>query len=357
VVDERVRRLAELLVDYSTEVKEGDRVLIRADLPAQELALEVYRQALLRGAHPWIRTEIPGWRYIFFRYASEEQLKFFPEHEFAEIKNTDVYISLGAPLNLRELSNVDPARISARLRVLKPIRDWRVEKTRWVVFYYPTNALAQEAGMSLPEFEDFVFNACLIDWREVSRRLHEIKRVLDATDRVRIVGLDTDLEFSVKGRNSVVADGKHNMPDGELFTSVVEDSVNGEVYFDIPAVLYGNVVEDIHLTFKDGRVVEARAARNQPFLEKMLATDEGARRLGEFGIGLNYGIKRPVKNILFDEKIGGTIHLALGRGYKETLSRNDSAIHWDMIKDLRGGGEIYFDGKLVMKDGKWLIGE
>lgn len=355
MVDERIRRVAELLVDYSTEVKSGERVLIRTDPLAKDLALEVYRCVLLRGAHPWIRSELPGRAYLFYKYAKDDQIRFFPEHELAEIKNTDVYISLGAPFNVKELSSIDPARISTRLTVVKPITDWRVEKTRWVIFYYPTDALAQEAEMSLQEFEDFVFNACLIDWREVSQKLAKIKKALDATDRVEIMSSDTNLEFSVKGRNSVVADGKMNMPDGELFTSLVEESVNGHIRFDIPAVYQGNMAEDITLRFERGVVTDAKAVKNQAFLEKMLATDEGAKRVGELGIGLNYSITKPVKNTLFDEKIGGTIHLALGNGYKETLSRNESAIHWDMIKDLRKDGKIYFDERLVMRNGKWLI--
>ncbi len=357
MVDERVRRIAELLVDYSAQVRKGDHVLIRADTPTRDLALEVYRFALLRGAYPWIRVELSGQAYIFYKYADDNQLSFFPEHELAEIKNTDVYFALRAPLNVRELSSIDPNVISTRLRVLKPILDWRVERTRWVVFYYPTEGLAQEAGMSLQDFEDFVFTACLIDWKEISQRLRRIKEVLDATDKVKIINPDTELEFSVKGRNAAVAVGKRNMPDGELYTSVVEESVNGYIHFDIPSVHLGNVVEEIELKFKQGVVVDAKAVRNQAFLEKMLTTDEGSKRIGEFGIGLNYNITRAVKNTLFDEKMGGTIHLALGRGYKATLSKNESAIHWDMIKDLRKGGEIYFDGKLLMKDGNWLIEE
>jgi len=357
IVDERIEKVAMLLVDYSTKIKDGDCVLIRTDPPARDLALEVYKYALLRGAYPWIRTDLPGARYVFLKYASDAQLGFFPEHDFAEIKNTDVYILLVAPFNVKELSGVDPTRIGARLKVLKPINDWRVEKTRWVAFYYPTEALAQEADMPLQEFEDFVFNACLIDWKEVSKRLHRLKKAVDVTDKVKIISHDTNLEFSVKGRNSKVADGENNMPDGELFTSIVEQSVNGYIRFDIPAIWQGNVVEDIALTFEHGKIVDARASKNQAFLEKIIETDEGAKRVGEFGIGFNYGFTNPVKNILFDEKIGGTIHLAVGRGYKETLSQNDSAIHWDMIKDLRKDGEIYFDQKLVMKNGKWLINE
>ena len=355
MVDERIKKLAEILVDYSTEVKKGDRVIIRTGLEAKDLALEIYKLCLLRGANPWIKVDLPKADYIFYKYASDEQLQWFPEHEYYEIQHTDVYFALRAPTNLRELINIDPTRISMRLKTLRPIRDWRVEKTRWVVFYYPTNALAQEAEMSLEEFEEFVFNACLVDWKAMSKDLWKIKELLDKTDKVKIISDDTHLEFSIKGRNALVADGKRNMPDGEVYTSVVEDSVNGYIKYDIPAVRLGNVVEDIYLRFENGVVVEAKASKNQKFLEKMLNTDEGARRIGEFGIGLNYNITRPVKNILFDEKIGGTIHLALGRGYKQTLSKNESAIHWDMIKDLRKGGEIYFDDKLVMKDGKWLI--
>lgn len=354
MVDRRVEEAAKILVDYSTAIRTGDRVLIRTDASAKDLALEIYKQALLRGAHPWIRPELPGARYTFYKHASDEQLNFVPDHEMAEIKNTDVYISLGAPSNVRELSSIDPARISARMKALKPISDWRVEKTRWVVFAYPTEASAQEAEMSLQEFEDFVYNACLIDWSEISKRLQVLKQNVDAADKVEIVGPDTRLEFSVKGRVGVAASGDKNMPDGEFFTSVVEDSVNGNIHFDVPAVWFGNVVEDITLTFEKGKAVSAKAAKNQGFLEKILSTDEGAKRIGEFGIGLNYGIAKAVKLILFDEKIGGTVHFALGRGYKETLSQNDSAVHWDMIKDLRKDGEIFFDGKLVMKNGKWL---
>ena len=306
-----------------------------------------------RGAHPWIRTDLPGSRYIFYKYANDEQLGFLAEHEMAEIKQTDVYISLGAPLNVRELSGIDPSRISTRTKALGPLTEWRIDRTRWVIFIYPTESLAQEAEMSLEEFEDFVYKACLVDWKEVTASLQQLKKVVDAADNVEIVSGDTHLKFSVKGRISVAANGDKNMPDGELFTSIVEDSVNGNIRFDVPAIMFGNVMEDITLNFEKGRVKDAKAVKNQAFLEKMLATDEGAKRIGELGIGFNYGITRSVKNILFDEKIGGTIHMALGSGYKETLSQNKSAIHMDIIKDLRTDGEVYFDGKLVMKNGKW----
>lgn len=357
MVDSRITEVAKILVDFSTGIKSGDRVLIRTDFAAKDLALEVYKHALLRGANPWIRPDLPEMRYVFYKHANDAQLGFLPEHELFEIKNTDVYIYLASPSNVKELASIDPARISARVRTLKPITDWRIDKTRWVVFYYPNEALAQEAEMPLKEFEDFVFNSCLIDWNEVTKKLEALKQKVDLADKVEIVSPDTHLEFSIKGRNSVAASGDKNMPDGELFTSVVEDSTKGDIRFDIPAIstTYANIIEDITLTFDQGEVRKARAVKNQTFLEKMIETDRGAKRIGEFGIGFNYGITKSVKNILFDEKIGGTVHLALGKGYQETLSHNESAIHLDLIKDLRKDGEVYFDGKLVMKNGKWLI--
>jgi len=355
MVDERIRKTAELLVDYSTEIKNGDKVVISFDYPAKDLALEVYKLVLERGAIPRIDVSVSGFAYYYFKLAKEHQLKYFPEEEMVKAKNYDVFINIRAPENVKELMGVDARKIGVVSKVRKPIRDEIIQKKRWVLFYYPTNALAQEAGMPYVEFYDFVFNATLVDWRSMSSKLQKIKEVLDRTDKVRIEGDKTDLEFSVKGRNAVVADGKKNMPDGEVFTSVVEDSVNGEIYYEFPAIWMGNEVEGIHLTFEGGKVIDAKAERNEEFLLSILEIDEGAKRLGEFGIGLNYNIDRFVKNILFDEKIGGTIHLALGQSYEETLGKNVSAIHWDMIKDLRTRGRIYFDGELVFENGKWLF--
>ncbi|MEM3385959.1 MAG: aminopeptidase, partial [Nitrososphaeria archaeon] len=285
MVDDRIVKLAKLLVEYSTEVKAGDRVQIACDVYAKDLALEVYKQCLLKDAYPWIKVDIPGRNYIFYKYASNKILNFFPEHEFYEIKNTDVYIALRAPSNVKELANIEASRISQRVKVLKPISDWRVEKTRWCAFYYPAESLAQEAGMALEEFEEFVYNSCLIDWRSLSDSLHKLKNMLDKTDQVHIIGEHTDITFSIKGRNAEVGDGKKNMPDGEVFTSIVEDSVNGQIFYDIPAVYLGNVIEGVRLKFKDGVVVEADAVSGKDFLKKILETDDGAKRLGEFGIG------------------------------------------------------------------------
>ncbi|MGC9132580.1 MAG: aminopeptidase [Candidatus Micrarchaeia archaeon] len=352
---EKIERLSKILVDYSTNIKKGDKVQIVFDLAASPLALEIYKYSLQKGANPWIKVDIPGRRYIFYKYSKKQQLIFFPKHEMFEIKNTDVYIALRAPTNVKELANVEPEKLSLHSRTLKPITDWRVEKTRWCLFYYPTEAQAQEAGMSLKEYEEFVFDSCFMDWAALSKYMQKIKERVEKTKRVEIYGNQTNISFSVEKRKAVVADGKYNMPDGEVFTSVVENSVKGEIYYEIPAIYMGNEAEGIRLEFKNGKVVKAKAEKGERFLKQMLATDKGAKRIGEFGIGLNYKIKKAVKNIIFDEKIGGTIHTALGNGYKETLSKNVSAIHWDLIKDLRKDGEIYFDKELVMKNGKWII--
>ena len=230
-----------------------------------------------------------------------------------------------------------------------------MHNTRWVIFFYPTQALAQEAGMSLSEFENFVYRAAIVDWKKESKKLDKLAGIIDKGKHVRIVGKNTELSFSIKGRKHVKCVGDFNMPDGEVFTAPVEDSVNGHIEYSFPGIYAGQEVEGIYLVFEKGKVIKARAKRNYPLLKAMLEADAGARTLGEFGIGTNYKIKKFVKNTLFDEKIGGTIHLALGSTYKEAGGKNKSGIHWDMILDLRKGGELYIDGKLIQKNGKFLI--
>jgi aminopeptidase len=356
VLDPRGRKVAALLVDYSTRVRRDERVLIRADVAAREFVLELYRLVLQRGAHvldiDWL---VPDQQKTFYSYARKHQLERFPDHLFYEIKRTDVFFAIRAPEDLRELEGVPPEKIGMWARTVQRINEWRVDRTRWVLFQYPTQAAAEFAGMSLREFEDFVYGACLLDWEQLRRRMQKFKRRMERTDEVRIVGWETDLTLSIKGRRTVVSGVEHNMPGGEVFTSVVDDSANGHIVFDIPAVHLGNIVEGVRLEFRDGVVVGASAERNEAFLRSILSTDEGAKRIGELGIGLNYNITRPVNQILFDEKIGGTIHVAMGRAYKETAGRNQSAIHWDFIKDLRRDGRIYFDGELVMENGRWLL--
>jgi aminopeptidase len=272
-------------------------------------------------------------------------------------------------MNTKALSNLDPARLARREKALQPItaaqfRRGDQDEFNWVTTLFPTEAYAQDAEMSFEEFEDFVFKACHVDdpdrdpieyWRNVEAEQKKIVDALNGHDEVLVRGPNCDLTLSVKGRTFINSHGRHNMPDGEVHSSPVEDSVNGTVRYSIPSASGGIEVEGVELTFKDGRVVEATAEKNQKYLEQMLETDPGARYIGEFAIGTNYGIQRYTRNILFDEKIGGTIHMALGAGYPKTGSQNKSGIHWDMITDMREGGEIIVDGDLVYKDGTFLI--
>jgi aminopeptidase len=355
MVDPRVAKAAEILVNYSAKVRKGDYVQIITDPSAQDLALEVYRLIIQNGAYPVMKLSLPGQSYIYYKHASDEQLKKFPDVAFHELKNTDAVIYIGAPSNTKELTNIDPKKISMRQTVLKKYSDYRVENTRWILFDYPTDAYAQDAEMSLEEFRDFAFKATNVDWKKESKKQDKLKAILDKGKSVHIIGKDTDIKFSIAGKKAVKCDGKHNMPDGEVYTEPVKHSVNGHIYYEFPAVHGGREVSGIRLEFKNGKVVKATADKNQDFLIKMLDTDAGSRYIGEFGVGVNYNIDRFIKNTLFDEKIGGTIHLALGRGYKDTGGENVSAIHWDMIKDLRKTGEVYIDGKLIEKNGKFTF--
>lgn len=348
LLDPRVAKHAELIVDYSTNIKKGDNVLIQLTDAGMELAQEIYRLAASRGANPLIvvtPTEATRQYYEIDR----RYLKNFPKHVYELTKSSDVIISVRGENNLKALSNVDPERISTRSIALKEIQEARLSK-RWCLTQFPTAAYAQEAEMSLSEYEDFVYGSILLDWKKERATMEKVKEVLDRGDLVRIEGVDTDLTMSVKGRIAVVGDADHNVPGGETFTAPVDDSAEGKIYFDFPGIVYGKEVRDIRLRFEKGEVVDYSASKNEDLLKTMLNTDEGSGRLGELGIGTNYGINRFTKNILFDEKIGGTIHLALGRAYEECRGINKSAIHWDMIKTIKPG-KIAVDDNVVQKDG------
>ncbi|MCW4038230.1 MAG: aminopeptidase, partial [Candidatus Bathyarchaeota archaeon] len=281
-----------------------------------------------------------------------------PRHYLELVKASDVIISIRSNSNTKSLSNVDPKKISSRSKALKTLQEERLSK-RWCLTQYPTVGYAQDAEMSLREYEDFVYSAVLIDWDEQIRTMQWLKEAMDETDEVRLIGEETDLTMSILGRNAVVGGPTHNVPGGEVFTAPIEDSAEGTIFFDLPAVVYGKAVEGVKLIFEKGEVVEYSAGRNEALLKSMIETDEGAKRLGELGIGTNMGIQKFTKNILFDEKIGGTIHLALGRAYKECGGVNESAIHWDMIKtmDVFKGHRILFDGQELLRnrDGTWSL--
>ena len=354
MVDPRVAELADILVDYSTEIKEGDYVQLLTSTPEGiPLFRECYRRIIQRGAYVSPHIGFPGQQEIFLRNASERQIKHFPELLMEETKKATAYIRIGSDVNRRELSSILPEKITARSKVMKPILDERIDNTRWVATMFPTNAAAQDAVMSLEEYEDFVFSATNRDWIDESRIMHEKKKIFDDGKIVRIRSADTDLELSLEDRAGVASDGKKNMPDGEIYLAPIETYTNGHIKFTYPSRYAGRDVEGIRLEFKEGRVVKGTAEKNQDMLDKVMNTDEDARLIGEFAIGMNWGIRKFTNNLLFDEKIGGTIHIALGRAYKECGGKTASAIHWDIVKDMRDDGEIFVDGKLVQKNGKW----
>ena len=355
MVDTETAKTAKIIVEHSAKIKKGDYVQIIADYDAKDIVLELYRLALLKGAYPKPHISLPGISYTYYKYATEKQLRHFPKVAMYEMKNSDVVIMIGATRNTKELANIDPKRVAARQRVIEPIFRHRTEKTRWVIFYYPTPALAQEAGMSFQEFEEFTFRATNVDYGAMERQQEKLKKLLDDGNTVRIVAKNTDLKFSIKGRKGIKCCGQYNLPDGEVFTSPVENTAEGHIEFSYPALYQGREVEGIRLEFRKGKAVKATASKNQAFLRKVLETDKGAKYIGEFGIGTNYKLNRFVKNILFDEKLGGTIHLAMGMAYKEAGGRNKSAIHWDILADMKRGGRLYIDGKLIQKNGKFLI--
>ena len=354
--DPRITKLASILVHHSLGVKAGETVLISASSElAKPLVLEVYRELIKAGAHVLVSVAFEETANIFFDHATPAQLKRLPKTKLYEAKNIDCVVVIRASVNKKALSNIDPARSGIRARALRPISEVIVNKKRWILCNFPTNALAQEAEMSLEEYEDFVYNATNVDWKAVKRSELKLKRLLDKAREVRITGPETSLSMSIKGRKAVMCYGERNMPDGEVFLSPAENSAEGYVYYDMPAIYQGREVNGVRLRFKAGKVVDASAEKNESYLISVLDTDKGARYLGEFGIGVNYGIKRFSKDILFDEKIGGTVHLAVGRSYEQAGGKNASAIHWDMIKDLRKGGAIYLDGKVIQKNGKFVF--
>jgi aminopeptidase len=367
MTDPRVAKLADLIVNYSLQLQPGDLVRIDGGTVAAPFILELYRAALRAGANPRTRVEVEGIDVIAVNESSEDQLTFISEIDRFEIENLAAIITIWGDRNTRSLSQSDPNRVSNRIASRRQLtnRYWqRIDEglAKWVGTRFPTEAHAQDAEMSLAEYEDFVFGACHVQpdedpvahWQSVSVELHERARELNTFAELRIVGPDTDLRINLTGRDWVAADGKLNMPDGEIFTSPVETATEGHIRFSFPAIFQGRAVEDVQLRFEGGRVVQAEASKGNEFLQSLLDMDEGARILGEAAFGLNYEIDRFTRDILFDEKIGGTMHFALGSSFKKIGGQNESGLHWDMICDLRADGEVYADGELVWKAGRFL---
>ncbi len=348
--------LADILVNYSTKTRKGDRVLITmVETDTFPLARAVYAAAVKAGALPYIEFSSAYLERDLMRYGDMEQLDWVTEPQAHGMEWADVYIGLRGNRNPYEFADISPDRIKAHKRAMGKISAMRTELTRWVLARVPNESLAQQSEMSLDEMLDFFFRSTLKDWNEESKRYREICDVFQKATRVRITGKDTDILLSTAGRTYLVGDGTYNMPDGEIYTSPVDDSIDGEIYFEFPGVYAGQRIPDIHLKFEAGVLKEASASSNQGLLTELLEMDTGASRIGEFGVGVNFGIDRFCGDILYDEKIGGTIHLALGRAYHECGGVNQSALHWDVIKDLRIQGAIYLDGQKVLENGKFLI--
>ncbi|WP_202710204.1 aminopeptidase [Sporosalibacterium faouarense] len=367
MADLRIKKLAELLVNYSLRIKKGDYLLIEGSDITQPLVKEVYREAIKKGANVDTNIFIEDLLKIFFDNASEDQLKFVNPYTKFSSERYDAILTLWGGYNEKALSNVDPNKMKMRSGVMKDVYVKFGERIangdlKWCGTQFPTHASAQEGSMSLEEYEDFVYDSMLLNeespidqWKRISKEQERICEFLNTKKTLHIKSKDTDLRMNIEGRKWINCDGKENFPDGEVFTTPVEDSVEGHIRFSFPAIYNGKEVEDVRLEFKEGKVVDATAVKGEDLLLALIDTDEGSKRLGEIAIGTNYGIQKFTKNILFDEKIGGTIHAALGDGPKETGSKNESGIHWDMICDMKTDSEIYADGELIYKDGKFTV--
>lgn len=366
MADARVEKLARVIVNYSLELKPGQKFWLRSTPLAEELNLAVYEEAVKAGAHVFVDQRMPGAEEIFYKYASDEQLEYISPLRRMIIDTFDAELYIEAEHNSRSLSGIEGARIARSRKAGAELFSKKMKRSadgtyRWCFTVHPTHAMAQDADMNLADYRDFVYESGRLNeedpvslWKEEGRKQTALADWLKGRDRVVLKGSNVDITLSIKDRRFEVSDGRYNFPDGEIFTSPVEDSVNGWIRFKYPALYDGQEVTDIELWFEGGRVVKEKAAKNEELLTSLLNTDAGARTLGEWGIGTNYGIQRFSKNMLFDEKIGGTIHFALGLGFPECGGRNESGLHWDMLCDM-AESEITIDGDLFYKDGKTVI--
>lgn len=354
--DPRFDKLAKLLVGYSTRLQRNETVLIETfDIP-DEMTVALVRAARDVGAIPFVQLQRGRVTRELARNATERQLNLSAMHELARMKRMDAYIAIRGSNNVTELSDVPPEQMKLVAKKMRPVTDQRVKKTRWVVLRWPTSSMAQLASMSTEAFEDFYFDVCTLDYRKLQPGMKALKTLMEKTDKVEIKGPGTDLRFSIKGISAIICGGDRNIPDGEVFSCPVKNSVQGHVTFNAPTIYQGIGFDTIRLDFRDGKVVEATSNQTEK-LNEILDSDPGARYIGEFSLGLNPYILEPMRDILFDEKIAGSFHFTPGQAYEEADNGNRSQVHWDMVNIQRpeyGGGEIYFDGTLIRRDGEFL---
>lgn len=359
--DPRLITLANNLVNYSVAVKKGDRVLIEATDISSELVEELVKAVYAAGGYPFVELFDSQIERVLRSGADEKYFEKLRDYALVRMKDMQCYIGVRGNKNSYELSDVPSEKIDmySRIYAQEVHHDTRVGKTRWVILRYPNYSMAQLSGMTTEKFEDFYFNVCNLDYSKMDKAMDALKKLMDKTDKVRLVAKDTDLTFSIKGIPAVKCAGHMNIPDGEVYTAPVRNSVNGVIHYNAPSIENGTRYEDVRLVFKDGKIVEATSN----FTEKCNAvfdTDEGARYVGEFAIGVNPYVTTPMGDILFDEKIAGSIHFTPGACYEDAYNGNKSAVHWDLVLIMTpeyGGGEIWFDGKLIRKDGRFVLPE
>ena len=351
------RKLAELLVRHSVRLRKSERVLINVSCVPSAFTVELVRAAYRRKAEVFVKNIDPRVSAAVIEGGTESQFKQLARHELAFMKSMDAYISIGGADNIFENSGISPRQMLLSSKALKPVLDYRVGRTKWVGLRWPNASMAQQAGMGTEAFERLFFKCCTLDYPEMKQAMRPLKALMDRTDKVHIRGPGTDLRFSIKGIPSILCAGEYNIPDGEVFTAPVRDSVEGKITFNAPTIYQGIGFDNVRLEFKKGRVVASNAS-NKKALDKILDTDKGSRFIGEFAIGVNPHITEPMRDILFDEKIAGSFHFTPGQAYAEASNGNRSQIHWDMVciqRPAYGGGEMYFDGKLVRKNGLFIL--
>ncbi|NBV85611.1 MAG: aminopeptidase [Verrucomicrobia bacterium] len=354
--DPRLDKLAGLLVSFSTALKKGERALIDAfDIPP-EMTIALVRAVRNAGALPFVQLHQSAVSRELALHAVEPALDVSSAVELARMKKMDAYIAVRGGANITEMSDVPPEQMKLVARKMKPVLDWRVKKTRWCVLRWPSPSMAQLAGMSTEAFENFYFEVCTLDYSKMVPGMKALKALMERTDKVHLRGPGVDLTFSIKGIAAIPCGGGHNIPDGEVFTAPVKNSVEGYIAYNAPTIYQGTAFDNVRLVFKNGRIVEA-TANNSAKLNEILDSDPGARYIGEFAIAFNPHILKPMRDILFDEKISGSFHFTPGQCYEQTENGNRSQVHWDMVSIQRpdwGGGTIHFDGKLIREDGRFV---